>query len=877
MIPALILLLSHPLPSAVGDVPEAAEYTLLYDLQIPVDGGFADAVPWAENNAATIGLYDRIAWYVELQKPGQAAEWVWVSARAFAHDPTRIGVPTAGSGAHYQHGLVDMTVATSVPDKITADSNIQTGRIEFWPNNYQTGNSAGVLGASETTYDFGDKPIAPLAGYGSMQIHDTATGTTLFAWNRFGPAAATDLGIGNAPDGHPDWTFHQNAAEYSVRTLQVFVREDSAPPVPQAAGYELIYLLDLPNTLTAFHQTGVPYAVDLAATVPHAKRVAYYMELEQAGGQARWVWASMDPFTDDTSKLGVPVFSAEAVFQTEVTGLEVASNVFEVTTGVIGDGNIELWPHNYTTTNQVGVPGASDDAYDLGDQPVDPAAGYGSMQVHDTKNGVTVLAYNAWGSAGRVGDVGIGNSDTGEPDWTFAENAATYDLKTLSVWVVKGAPPVLAVTAPEPRSVMQRNQYDFGLVQVSGTHDGSADTIEARGVPREGFGGKETAWKAADLTADGFSLALKLTGGWYDVQVRALAASEVLETRTRPRVGVGEIFVTAGQSNSANHGLPVQKAVDERVLAHDLKTKWRPAHDPQPIATGSGGTPWPLLGDLLAAEYGVPIGFVSVGWGGTSVSQWKPDAANTKYTRLKDAVTFLGPAGFRAVLWHQGESDNAGGMAAATYQSLLEEVIAQSRADAGFDVPWGVARVSFLPAPGTSEAIVGAQNAVIAADDLVFEGPETDDLIGPQWRHDTVHFNGPGLAEHAKRWAEVIPAPQLLEDPNPDPEPEPDPEPSPDVATGAEPGPEAAPPVEPAVEPTPEQDPITETEPGPVAEAAVAEPSPQPTEDGAPGTAPSPPESGGCSTANNDRPSALPYSLCLVLLLLSCRRRSWQH
>jgi len=48
---------------------------------------------------------------------------------------------------------------------------------------------------------------------------------------------------------------------------------------------------------------------------------------------------------------------------------------------------------------------------------------------------------------------------------------------------------------------------------------------------------------------------------------------------------------------------------------------WRPAFDPMPTATGDGGSPWPAFGDLLVDALDVPVGVISVGWGGTAVQQ----------------------------------------------------------------------------------------------------------------------------------------------------------------------------------------------------------------------------------------------------------------
>ena len=120
-------------------------------------------------------------------------------------------------------------------------------------------------------------------------------------------------------------------------------------------------------------------------------------------------------------------------------------------------------------------------------------------------------------------------------------------------------------------------------------------------------------------------------------------------------IGVGEVFIIAGQSNSANAGIQRQTPSDSRVSAWG-KRGWQFASDPQPIATGNGGSPWPLLGDLLATRYDMPIGFISVGLGGTKVEQWLPRSTD-KFDRIVMALNEVGPQGARALLWHQGESD----------------------------------------------------------------------------------------------------------------------------------------------------------------------------------------------------------------------------
>ena len=57
------------------------------------------------------------------------------------------------------------------------------------------------------------------------------------------------------------------------------------------------------------------------------------------------------------------------------------------------------------------------------------------MQIHDTADGKTLLAFNRWGGAGGIADIGIGSQPVGEPDWTTAQNAAGFEVKKLQVLV----------------------------------------------------------------------------------------------------------------------------------------------------------------------------------------------------------------------------------------------------------------------------------------------------------------------------------------------------------------------------------------------------------------------------------------------------------
>ncbi len=123
----------------------------------------------------------------------------------------------------------------------------------------------------------------------------------------------------------------------------------------------------------------------------------------------------------------------------------------------------------------------------------------------------------------------------------------------------------------------------------------------------------------------------------------------------------------------------------------------------------------------------------------------------------------LGPHGFRAVLWHQGESDANQNDPTRTlpgnlYRQYLAQLIHDSRREIGWDVPWFVAQVSYhLPGDEASPDIRAAQKSLWDAG-IALEGPDTDALKGElrERNGQGIHFSGKGLREHAARWAEKV-------------------------------------------------------------------------------------------------------------------------
>ncbi len=331
-----------------------------------------------------------------------------------------------------------------------------------------------------------------------------------------------------------------------------------------------------------------------------------------------------------------------------------------------------------------------------------------------------------------------------------------------------GRADTLTSSSPKARQIIQRNAANHADVRVAGNWSGTASRIEARAIVMPGFtnNGVSTDWVViVDAPTNGpFSGTLPNVagGGWYRIEIRAVdAATNVLLSAAVDRVGVGDVFVTAGQSNAACYGSPTQRPTDDRVSTLTLSTgAWRLATDPQPDNSGgmgTGGSAWPILGSLLAQSNNVPVGFVGVAYGGSALSQWLPPGTPF-FRNLTNALRAVGTNGARAVLWHQGESDSLASTTANTYAQQLSNIVTQSRVVAGWAVPWGIAEVSFHPSAtrAQEEPVAAGQRRCTYSLSNSFRGPRTDDLNLEGKLSDTVHFNVAGLTDHARQWANAL-------------------------------------------------------------------------------------------------------------------------
>lgn len=349
----------------------------------------------------------------------------------------------------------------------------------------------------------------------------------------------------------------------------------------------------------------------------------------------------------------------------------------------------------------------------------------------------------------------------------------------------------MSLSSPLDYQIFQRQSRLRGVILVRGHLSIPADHMQVRITGKSLLGLLPGGWHDLkfDKRSGEFDAKLAMAaGGFYEVDVKATTRAGKTAEITVPHVGVGEVFVISGQSNSTNYG-EVRQTTETGMVSTFNGQSWRLANDPQPGVQDNSrkGSFIPSFGDALYRKYGVPIGVASVGHGSTSVRQWLPAGEPVKLMPTKEIyvvrdkagrlisdgtlfngmmarINQLGEHGFRAVLWHQGESDShqpsGHDISGETYGRMLREVILATRKQAGWNIPWFVAEASYhSPSDMACPPIRAAQRSMWDSG-VALEGPDTDTLTA-QYRQNNgkgVHFNDAGLKAHGLLWARAVEA-----------------------------------------------------------------------------------------------------------------------
>lgn len=294
-----------------------------------------------------------------------------------------------------------------------------------------------------------------------------------------------------------------------------------------------------------------------------------------------------------------------------------------------------------------------------------------------------------------------------------------------------GATGTITISTPVAYKMHQRDASDVASIAITGTYTGSPASIEAR------F--NSGAWATIVASPTGGSYSGTLTGctaGQGVLDVRFADSTSV--TASKSYIGVGDIYMVAGQSNNVGMATSIVDPSPSAFTAveYDRSGTWRALTESVTIGAGfdsnaGQGSYFGALSNLLQAK-GIPVALVPCAAGSTTISQWQrytpaPYDTYFLYGNLLTRETAVGD--HKALIFWQGESDT--GTAQATYEAGLNQLIDDWFSDTGR----GVFVVKICNWNGSAGTVRAAQSAVIASNIHVVGSADAN-----VWTGGNVHY-----------------------------------------------------------------------------------------------------------------------------------------
>ncbi|MFC4600108.1 sialate O-acetylesterase [Cohnella hongkongensis] len=262
-------------------------------------------------------------------------------------------------------------------------------------------------------------------------------------------------------------------------------------------------------------------------------------------------------------------------------------------------------------------------------------------------------------------------------------------------------------------AIVNKGPQDWAIVQQ---RNGTADIVlagrwhmdepvrEAQAyarVVREDSAETVVGWTKAEM-AENRSWSVRLNGvkagGLYRIETcLQVDGNPAMEWAIRGdmihHVGVGDLWLIAGQSNAAGYGKgPVNDPPELGVHLLRNSGRWDLASHPFNESTNTlhienretanpGHSPFLAFAKLLKRELGYPIGLVQTALGGSPLKAWNPLEDGTLYRNMLSVVRDAGGSA-KGVVWYQGCSDCYPGDC-ETYAARFRQMVEQWRADLG--------------------------------------------------------------------------------------------------------------------------------------------------------------------------------------------------
>jgi hypothetical protein len=242
----------------------------------------------------------------------------------------------------------------------------------------------------------------------------------------------------------------------------------------------------------------------------------------------------------------------------------------------------------------------------------------------------------------------------------------------------------IITNGPKDWQIVQQDSQGFGTITVGGRW-----VSEPKGKVEIRLAFEDTGtsvnhgldWQPALTTPDGqwsATLTRIPAGGLYRLETRfrpdgQTAGEWAPRGDMRHFLGVGDLWVIAGQSNSAGYGrAPVydppelgihlfRNSEQWALAAHPMNESTDTKHPVNSEGANSYHSPYLQFARVLKQQLNHPIGLIQTSLGGSALASWNPTQPGNPvlYRNMLHCVELAGGR-VKGVVWYQGESDTGG-------------------------------------------------------------------------------------------------------------------------------------------------------------------------------------------------------------------------
>ncbi|MES2214034.1 MAG: Ig-like domain-containing protein [Patescibacteria group bacterium] len=354
-------------------------------------------------------------------------------------------------------------------------------------------------------------------------------------------------------------------------------------------------------------------------------------------------------------------------------------------------------------------------------------------------------------------------------DAAFNESSKSSTFATTTL----ATPSTITITTPKAYQVLQRNGSSQANIAITGTYTGSPTAIEAS------WNGGAYSTISASPSGGTYSGTLSnQTAGQGTLTVRFTNTTST--SASASYVGIGDIYVVAGQSNASGRGINNNSYSHATLKATMFKNDdtWAELADPLDSNTGQidsvssdsfaqMGTAYPLIATSIMADQSVPVAFLPAAKGGSAMSEWsRSTATTTLYGSMYRRINAIGGS-VKGILWYQGESDadhgvdHGSGLAATRANYLSDLTTLANNVNSDFGAKLVVTQLAYSGVPPHVtylDDVRLAQKDAWDAGGNVLAGPAFPDVnLNNSSGEDGTHFKSDAdqLIQANRLWAAI--------------------------------------------------------------------------------------------------------------------------